>query len=458
MKRLFVVASLAVASAPVHAQVRDTSLQLDAIVAVVGNVAITRYDIERRLADSVSSFAERRQPLPDQATRLAWVKQNLNDMVDEEVLLAKAKEMGIEVTDADVADAVENQMKYTQSRFPNPATLRQALQQAGYGTPEEYRRAMTVLIRRNEVIRRLVEKLRTPGENKMPSVVVPEAKVQEEFERWKAAGLPKRPAGVAWRQMVIAPQPSAAAKATAKAKADSLIAELRAGGDFERVAKRETMDAATKDLGGDIGWRKRGDLPPELERYLFGPLMIKPGEPSPVIESPFGFHILRIDRANPPAEVKVRQIIIVPKIDSADVTTAAQLADSLVRELRRGAVFDSVARRFHDRAEEAPGLIPLRAVDSLPPSYQQGLKDVKKDSIVSFPIPTSIGYPKFVIAQVASVTEPGEYSFDELKTRIRFNLQQILQTRRYIDQQRKTVYVRIFEDRANEAVRIFDGR
>jgi peptidyl-prolyl cis-trans isomerase SurA len=255
--------------------------------------------------------------------------------------------------------------------------------------------------------------------------------------------------------MVIAPTASPAEKAIARAKTDSLRAEIKAGGDFERIAKRESMDSATKDLGGDLGWRKRGDLPVELERLLFGPLALKQGEVSPVVESPFGFHLLRIDRSNPPAEVKVRQILIMPKIDSADVQRARVLSDSIVGALRHGAPFDTLARLYHDRAEDAPGLIPEQPIDSLPPSYQAGLKDAKKDSIVVFPIPTNFGYPKFVIAEIASTSEPGDYTYDELKAQIRSRLQDVGQMRKYIDQQRKMVYVRVYPDRAEEAIRIF---
>jgi peptidyl-prolyl cis-trans isomerase SurA len=457
MKRFtLVLAATAAFATPALAQVPDTTLQLDAVVAVVGNVAITRYDIERRLGDSIAAFAQRHQPLPDRATKLTWVKATLNDLIDEEVLLAKAKELGIEVTDADVASQIESIMKDAAAKFPSQQQFRQALAEAGFGTPEDYRRTMTTLLRRNEVIKRLVDRLRTPGENKMPTVVVPEAKVQEEYERMKAAGLKKPSTTVSWRQMVIAPQASAAAKAAAKTKADSIRAELKAGGDFERIAKRETMDAATRDLGGDLGWRKRGDLPAALEHYLFGPFQLRPNDISPVIESPFGYHIIRIDRSNPPAEVKVRQILIVPAVDSSDVLRARTLADSLVQALRTGAVFDSVAKKFHDPAEEAPGLISDYPIDSLPASYQAGLAGVKKDSILAFPIPGVLGHSKFVVAQVAALSEPGDYTYDEVKARIRFRLQQVLQTRRYIDQQRKNIYVQIFPDRADEAVKIFD--
>lgn len=457
MKRLlFAAAGSVLIAAPAMGQVRDTTIRLDAVVAMVGTVPITTYDVERRLGDSLAAFARRGAGMPNRQLQVAMVTSALADLVDEEVLIYKAKEAGIEVADAEVSTAIENMMKDVTGQYPSQAQFRQALAEAGYGTPEEYRRLMSTAYRRNKQIELYIAQLRS--EKKIPAVVVPEKAVLEEYEKLKSSGrLMKRSTSVAWRQMVIAPAPSAAAKAAAKAKVDSLRAEIRAGGDFERIAKRESMDGATKDMGGDLGWRKRGDLPVELERLVFGPFTIKQGEVSQVVESPFGFHLLRIDRSNPPAEVKVRQILIIPAIDSTDVTRAQLLADSLVGALRRGTSFDTVARLFHDRAEDAPGLIPEQPIDSLPASYQAGLKDVKKDSIVAFPIPTALGFSKFVIAQVSSTSLPGDFTFDEVKPRIRFQLQQVLQTRKYIDQLRKTVYVQTYPERAQEAARIFSG-
>lgn len=417
---------------------------------MVGNVPITIYDIERRLGDSLAAFARRGAGIPTRPVQLAMANSALNDLVDEEVLLYKAKEAGIEISDAEVAAEMENFMREVSAQYPSQAQFRQALLDAGFGTPEEFRRTRTAEYRRAQTIGRYVNQLRS--ERKIPAVVVSEADVQKEYDRYKAAGaLARREYMVAFRQMVIAPSASAEEKTKARVKADSLRAEIRGGGDFERIAKRESMDAATKETGGDLGWRKRGDLPVELERLLFGPLALRQGEVSQVIESPFGYHLLRIDRSNPPAEVKVRHILIIPRIDSVDVARARTLADSLVGAMRRGAAFDTVARLYHDRAEDAAGLIPERPIDSLPQTYQAGLKDVKKDSIVAFPIENQ----KFVIAQVESTSEPGEYTFDEIKSRIRMQLQQVLQLRKYLDQQRKTVYVRLYPERAEEAIRIF---
>ena len=54
------------------------------------------------------------------------------------------------------------------------------------------------------------------------------------------------------------------------------------------------------------------------------------------------------------------------------------------------------------------------------------------------------------------LAQAGDYSYDELKSRIRANLQQVTQMRRYIDSQRKLVYVHVMQDRAYGATSIFD--
>src|SRR4051812_11802291 len=109
MKRLaFALVALA---SPAMAQVKDTTIKLDAVVALVGNTPITMYDLERRLGDSIAAFARRNAGTPTRPVQLAMVQSALNDLVDEEVLLVKAKEANIEVTDAEVQTAMDNFMK-----------------------------------------------------------------------------------------------------------------------------------------------------------------------------------------------------------------------------------------------------------------------------------------------------------------------------------------------------------
>jgi hypothetical protein len=112
MKRLLsALGAAALFAGPATAQLKDTTVKLDAIVAMVGTTPITVYDVERRLGDSLAAFAQRGAGMPSKPVQLAMVQSALNDIVDEEVLLLKAKEANIEVSDADVQATIDNFMK-----------------------------------------------------------------------------------------------------------------------------------------------------------------------------------------------------------------------------------------------------------------------------------------------------------------------------------------------------------
>jgi parvulin-like peptidyl-prolyl isomerase len=281
-------------------------------------------------------------------------------------------------------------------------------------------------------------------DNKLVPVNVTNAEVEAEFARAKPFLGPK-PAAVTFRQIVIAPQPSAAAKEVARVKAESLLAEIKRGSDFERVAKRESMESQSKDLGGDMGWIRRSDRP-EFERYLFGDYALRPGSLSPVIATPFGYHILRIDRVQT-GEVRARQIMIAPKIDSTDIARTAKLADSVATMWRAGVNFDSLAKKYHDYAakEETSLLTPFER-DKLPPSYQAGFAGKKANDIAVFQIPGATDVPKYVVAQLVSVDEGGERTLSEMRETVRGNLAERGAVRRYIDQLKRQTYVSVRSD------------
>lgn len=415
----------------------DTAIRLDAIVAVVGDQPITRFDLQQRV---IQMIQERQVQAPtDAASQHAVEKQVLDQMVDEELILQKAKELKVEVSDADIAPDVDKQVKQVRSQFASEAEFRTAIAKAGLGTPEEYRRMLTDQLRRQLTLQKTMAKLRQ--DNKITPVNVTEAEVEAEFQRTRQF-LPPRPAAVTFRQIVIAPRPSEAEKEVARVKAESLLSQLKHGSDFEQLAKRESMDENSRATGGDLGWQRRGDNTPEFERWLFGPYSLPPGQISPVVETPFGYHIIRVDRVQP-GEVKARQILIEPRIDSADVARTAALADSVAALLKLGEPFDTLARKYNDWAgkEETSLLTPFPR-DSLPPTYQEAFKDKKANDIVVFRIPGNTPeVPKFVVAQLVTVTEGGERTLADMHEIVRDNLAQAGAVRRYLDSLKKQTYV-----------------
>ena len=427
---------LANAQQPASAKATSAPLQvlaLDRIVAIVGDVAITQSDVQERL---LAKRQEGLKPPTDSAGFRTFLVTLTNELVDEELVLHKAKDLKIDVPDADVMNTVDKQVKEIRGRFSSDAEFRTELAKAGLGTPEEFRRFRTDEVKRAETITRTIRKLREEG--KIVQANVTDADVQEAFERNKAT-LPRREPSVAWRQIILSPHASVAAKARAKAKADSILVELKTGAEFEKLAKRESMDIGTKDNGGDLGWNRRGKMVPEFDRWMFA---IPPGQLSPVIETAFGYHIIRVDRAQA-GEVKARHILISPKVDSADVARAKVTADSVLVAWRAGAPFDSLAKRNHDFAsgEETTLLTPYPRAQ-LPSAYQQGFADRKANDFVVFQIPGNATIPaKFVVAQLAKVEEGGELTLAEVRERFRTRLAEEGGVKRLMDTLRAQTYV-----------------
>jgi hypothetical protein len=76
-----------------------------------------------------------------------------------------------------------------------------------------------------------------------------------------------------------------------KQKAQGLLTRVKNGEDFEAIAKQFTEDG-TRDAGGDLGWFGQGKMDPEFEKAAFS---LQKGQTSDLVESSFGFHIIRVD-------------------------------------------------------------------------------------------------------------------------------------------------------------------
>lgn len=84
-------------------------------------------------------------------------------------------------------------------------------------------------------------------------------------------------------------------------EANDIMLSLNAGADFSKMAKAKSMDAASKDKGGDIGFFARGMILPEIEKAAFD---MKTGEITQPIKSTTGFHIIKVTDKKPAKEAK----------------------------------------------------------------------------------------------------------------------------------------------------------
>jgi peptidyl-prolyl cis-trans isomerase SurA len=423
----------AAAAAPAPPPMPDSAVVVDRVVAVVGNQPVLASQVD----EEVFSRQSQGQHLPTDPDSLTAIrKQVVTSIVDEELLVQQAqRDTSIKVTDQEIADGVQQQIAKIRTNFTSEVDYREELRKAGFQTPEEYRRWLTDQQRRAAFQNRLIEKLRQDG--KLKPVAPTEQEMRAYFDEQKA-NLGSRPATISFRQIVIAPRPSPAAKARTRAQADSIVLELRRGADFATAAKRFSQDPGSKDQGGSLNWFRRGVMVPEFERVAF---MLKPGVVSDPVESPFGYHIIQVERVQP-GEVQARHILLIPQIDSVHVDSARALADSVRRMLVRGASFDSLQRALHDpsaerHAEDVP-------VDKVPEAYAKAIGQADSGTVVPvFKVPGAGTRDQFVVLQVTGRRPPGDIRYEDVRDRIRDQLGQQLAIRRYIDELRRTTYVDI---------------
>src|SRR5205085_7704573 len=131
------------------------------------------------------------------------------------------------------------------------------------------------------------------------------------------------------------------------------------------------------------------------------------------------------------------------KIDSADIARARIEADSAAKRWQAGVPFDSLVKQHHDPLEETSILTPIPRDTALPPSYREAFAGKKANDMVIFPIAGPGGIPKFVVAQLVTVDEGGEYTLSDLKERVRQQLSEEASYRRLLAASRKQLYVSI---------------
>jgi len=135
-----------------------------------------------------------------------------------------------------------------------------------------------------------------------------------------------------------------------KAKAEAVLAKLRAGGDFAALAKENSADPSNKDNGGDLGWFGRGMMVKPFEDAAFA---LKPGELSGVVETQFGYHIIKLEErrmqdspnGQPVEQVHARHILIATGTPGARPQSPREQARGAVEEEKRGKALAEIASR-----------------------------------------------------------------------------------------------------------------
>lgn len=247
-------------------------LAADRVVAVVNSEAVTAVELRDRVDAAVHQLQRQGTPLPPHEV---LERQMLERLILERAQVQLAAESSLRVDDATLERAI---VRIAENNKLTLTEFRAALEKDGiaWNTFREGIRTEILLarLREREVNARVVV---TDAEVDNFLANNPEALSAEEYDI--AHILLRAPEGASPEQI-----------GKLRAKADEIMARLRSGDDFSRLAAAYS-DAPDSTKGGMIGWRSLNRLP-----GLFADAVrnLRPGEVSPVLRSAAGLHVVKL--------------------------------------------------------------------------------------------------------------------------------------------------------------------
>lgn len=254
------------------------------VLARVNGEAVTKADFEQFISQMEMNAG---QPIPKEQ-RNELYRKALDQLVAIKLLAQEVNSRGVKGDDK----AVDDQMQKIRGQFPSEEEYKKALAARGV-TPEKLRADMFTESRINAMME--VEAAGGPA--------VTDAEIREFYE--KNPERFKQPEGVRASHILLRVQPGdEAGKKKARAAIESLHKQAKAGKDFGDLARKHSNDGSAQS-GGDLGFFAKDRMVPEFANAAFA---LKPGQISGIVETSYGYHVIKVTERRPAATVPLEQV------------------------------------------------------------------------------------------------------------------------------------------------------
>lgn len=328
--RLLALSALLLAAASAQSQPVRPGTTLDGIAAVVSDQVVLLSEVDA-LAQQVSQG----QPVTDDL----WSRA-LDRLVEQRVVIAHARrDTTLNVTEEMIDGQADQQVAALAAQVGGEAAL-----EAAYGrTLDQIKQSLREDVR-DEIL------LQQYQGRRAQSVTITPDEVRDWFAKIPEAERPMVPELVRVAHIVRVPAPSDAAKDEARALAQALRDSITAGqATLEELADRHSMDPGNTNRdgtqnGGRYDNFRLGDLVPEFSAAAAA---LEPGAYSEVFESPFGFHVLRVNERRGD-RVSFNHILIGVETGATEVDEARAFLTVLRDSVDAGTPFEALARRHSE--------------------------------------------------------------------------------------------------------------
>jgi len=349
---------------------------IDRIVVVVNDDVITESELSQRLRETRKQLElEKISAPPDAALR----KQLLERMVLERLQLQLAATSGIRISESDVDRAFET---VAQRNKLGAEEFRKALAQRGMDVAA-YRNTLRDQLTIQQLLEREINNRVTVTDNEVENFLEnPQSRADMDVSYQLShilIGIPE------------AASPEAIQ--AARKRAEDVHRQLAGGANFEQTAVSQSQGADALK-GGNLGWKKAGELP---ELFLTALKNMSVGGVSEILRSPNGFHILKLNnkrgdsQAEAVTQTHVRHILLRPS-EILSLEEARHKLLGLRERIEGGDDFAALARAHSDDTGSAAngGDLGWANPGQMVPEFEKAMNALKPNQL-SQPVRTSFG-------------------------------------------------------------------
>ena len=255
----------------------------------------------------------------------------MQELITQKLMLIQAAKDSIVITEDEVENNIDNRIRYFENLFGSQEKMEEFYGKSVQEIKEEFRDDVRNLL----LIQRMQESI-------FGAMSVSPSEVKEFYNGIPKDSLPLINAEVEYSQLVIIPKANAEQKQIAKDKAEDIRKRIMAGEDFCTMASFYAMD----DNCGDLGCAPREKYVTEFSAAAF---KLKPGEISEVVETQFGYHIIKME-SRQGEKACLRHILIQPPVTNLNFVAANKKLDSIRAEIMSGKITfcDAVKKYSND--------------------------------------------------------------------------------------------------------------